>query len=207
MNLEGIKGHYDAIFSLGDLCLTSLQLKDNNLRTFSGILDWISSPSLKNVNVLLQNRFADFLNLKNLRIIKYISQWDLLVWDEVYNIGFNHDFKTDKNTLTHLGGYAEVKEKYDRRIQRFLEKLSTSQRILFIRTETSFEEVAELEAILSGMIANDFRILVINHTDVDHLVEKSWSLQRVCAIELPNHDKWNANNHYWKMILADITLL
>ena len=69
MNLEGIKGHYDAIFSLGDLCLTSLQLKDNNLRTFSGILDWVSSPSLKNVNVLLQNRFADFLNLKNLRII------------------------------------------------------------------------------------------------------------------------------------------
>lgn len=207
MNLEGIKGHYDAIFSLGDLCLTSLQLKDNNLRTFSGILDWVSSPSLKNVNVLLQNRFADFLNLKNLRIIKYISEWDLLVWDEVYNIGFNHDFKTDKNTLTHLGGYAEVKEKYDRRIQRFLEKLSTSQRILFIRTEASFEEVAELEAILSGMIANDFRILIVNHKDVDHLVEKSWPLQRVCAIELPNHDKWNANNHYWKMILADITLL
>ncbi|MUL34242.1 DUF1796 family putative cysteine peptidase [Priestia megaterium] len=207
MNLEGIKGHYDSIFSLGDLCLTSLQLKDNNLRTFSGILDWVSSPSLKNVNVLLQNRFADFLNLKNLRIIKYISQWDLLVWDEVYNIGFNHDFKTDKNTLTYLGGYAEVKEKYDRRIQRFLEKLSTSQRILFIRTEANFEEVAELEAILSGMIANDFRILVINHTDVDHLVEKSWSLQRVCAIELPNHDKWNANNHYWKKILTDITLL
>ncbi|MEH6881969.1 DUF1796 family putative cysteine peptidase, partial [Priestia megaterium] len=73
MNLEGIKGQYDAIFSLGDLCLTSLQLKDNNLRTFSGILDWVSSPSLKHVNVLLQNRFADFLNLKNLRIIKYIS--------------------------------------------------------------------------------------------------------------------------------------
>jgi hypothetical protein len=129
------------------------------------------------------------------------------VWDEIYNIGFNHDFKTDKNTLTYLGGYAEVKEKYDRRIQRFLEKLSTGQRILFIRTEASFEEAAELEAILSGMIANDFKILVINHTDVDHLVEKSWSLQRVCAIELPNHDKWNANNHYWKMILADITLL
>ena len=85
--------------------------------------------------------------------------------------------------------------------------MSTGQRILFIRTEASFEEVAELEAILSGMIANDFKILVINHTDVDHLVEKSWSLQRVCAIELPNHDKWNANNHYWKMILADITLL
>ena len=61
MNLEGIKGHYDSIFSLGELCLNSLQLKDNNLRTFSGILDWVSSPSLKNVNVLIYMRLNKFI--------------------------------------------------------------------------------------------------------------------------------------------------
>ena len=169
--------------------MTSIQLGENNLRTFAGILDWVSSPSLKNVNLLLQNQFADFLNLQNLRIIKYISQWDLFVWDKVYNIRFNHDFNTDKNILSHLGGYPEVKEKYDRRIPRSLEKLTTSSRILFIRTEANFEDVAELESILSRMIVNDFRVLIINHTDVDNLVEKSWPLQKVCTNELPNHDK------------------
>ncbi|WP_230136765.1 DUF1796 family putative cysteine peptidase, partial [Peribacillus frigoritolerans] len=87
------------------------------------------------MNRLLQNQFADFLNPQNLKPIKYLSQLDLYVLDERYNIGFNHDFKTDKNTLTHLGGYPEVKEKYDRRIQRFLEKMTISQRILFVRTE------------------------------------------------------------------------
>ncbi|OVE34514.1 peptidase [Priestia aryabhattai] len=207
MKLEGIKGPYSAIFSLGDLCLTSIQLRENNLRNFAGILDWVSSHDLKKVNLLLKNQFADFLNPNNLKIIQYVSEWDLLVWDEVYNIGFNHDFKTDKNTLSHLGGYEEVKEKYDRRIQRFLEKLSTGQRLLFIRTEASREEAAELERILSTMIKNDFSILIINHTDVNELVEKEWSLNKVCVIELPNQDKWNANNHYWKRILDGVFLL
>ncbi|EHL78862.1 DUF1796 family putative cysteine peptidase [Bacillus smithii] len=46
MSLEDIKGTYDSVFSLGDLCLTSIQLKKNNLRPFSGVLDWMASPSL-----------------------------------------------------------------------------------------------------------------------------------------------------------------
>ncbi|KOR79096.1 peptidase [Bacillus sp. FJAT-21352] len=204
MSLKDISGNYDAIFSLGDLCLAAIQLRKNNLRPFAGVLDWVGSPTLPYVNRLLQNQFADFLNPHNLKPIKYLSQWDLYVLDEYYNIGFNHDFKTDKNTLTHLGGYPEVKEKYDRRIQRFLEKMTTSQRILFVRTEGTFEDVKELESILSGMVKHDFRILVVNHTEVNGIVEKSWPLEKVCVIELPNHDKWNANDYHWKTILSGV---
>ncbi|MBY0090734.1 peptidase [Priestia aryabhattai] len=207
MSLENIKGNYDAIFSLGDLCLTAIQLRENNLRPFSGVLDWVASPSLETVNRLLQNRFSNFLDLSNLKPIKYVSEWDLFVLDEVNNIGFNHDFKTDKNTLTHLGGYPEVKEKYDRRIQRFLEKMSTSQRILFVRTEATLKEVQELESILSGMVKNDFRILVVNHTNVHDMTEKNWPLEKVCLVELPNNDIWNANNNYWKKIFEGIFLV
>lgn len=207
MGLENIKGNYDAIFSLGDLCLTAIQLRENNLRPFSGVLDWVASPSLGTVNRLLQNRFSNFLDPSNLKPIKYVSQWDLFVLDEVNNIGFNHDFKTDKNTLTHLGGYPEVKEKYDRRIQRFLEKMSTSQRILFVRTEATLNEVQELESTLSGMVKNDFRILVVNHSNVNDMIEKNWPLEKVCVVELPNHDIWNANNNYWKKIFEGVSLV
>ncbi|MFL0499089.1 DUF1796 family putative cysteine peptidase [Priestia megaterium] len=207
MGLENIKGNYDAIFSLGDLCLTAIQLRENNLRPFAGVLDWVASPSLGTVNRLLQNRFSNFLDPSNLKPIKYVSQWDLFVLDEVNNIGFNHDFKTDKNTLTHLGGYPEVKEKYDRRIQRFLEKMSTSQRILFVRTEATLNEVQELESTLSGMIKNDFRILVVNHSNVNDMIEKNWPLEKVCVVELPNHDIWNANNNYWKKIFEGVSLV
>jgi hypothetical protein len=39
MKLVDVKGTYNAIFSLGDLCLTAIQLEKNNLRPFSGMLE------------------------------------------------------------------------------------------------------------------------------------------------------------------------
>jgi hypothetical protein len=204
MNLEDIKGTYDAIFSLGDLCLASIQLRKNNLRPFAGVLDWMGSPSLSNVNRLLRNRFVGFMDLPNLRIIGYANEKFICVSDDAYHIVSNHDFEADKNTLSHLATYPEVKEKFDRRIQRFLEKIATSQRVLFVRTEGTFEEVLELESILSEMVKNDFRILLVNHSSVGGIVEKDWPLKKVCTVELPDHDKWTANDHYWRTILDGI---
>ncbi|MBA2873400.1 DUF1796 family putative cysteine peptidase [Thermaerobacillus caldiproteolyticus] len=206
MGLEVIKGTYDSVFSLGDLCLTAIQLKKNNLRPFSGVLDWMASPSLSNVNRLLRNRFAGFMDLPNLRIIGYATDQLICVSDDAYQIVSNHDFEVGKNTLSYLGGYPEVKEKFDRRIRRFLEKMETSQRILFVRTEGTFEEVLELESVLSEMVKNDFRILLVNHSNVNGIVEKNWPIERVCVVELPNHDKWNANDHYWKTIFDGVHL-
>lgn len=206
MSLEDIKGTYDSVFSLGDLCLTSIQLKKNNLRPFSGVLDWMASPSLSNVNRLLKNRFVGFMDLPNLRIIGYASDQLICVSDDGYQIVSNHNFEVGKNTLSHLGGYPEVREKFDRRIKRFLEKMETSKRILFVRTEGTFEEVLELESILSKMVKHDFRILIVNHTDVSGLTEKNWPIERVSVVELPNRDIWNANDHFWKMMFDGVQL-
>ena len=119
MDLSQLKGEYDAIFSLGDLCLASIQLKKHNLRPYSGVLDWMASVELSKVNELLENRFLDFLEYDNLRVIGYADTF-ICVSDDGYNLVSNHDFDGEKNTLTYLGGYAEVMEKYERRIQRFL---------------------------------------------------------------------------------------
>jgi hypothetical protein len=206
MSLEKIKGSYDAVFSLGNLCLGAMQLEKFNLRPFSGVLDWVGSHSLPDVNRLLQNRFSGFMELPNLKVVGHASELDLFVLDEVYKIGFNHDFKTDKNTVSHLAAYPEVKEKYDRRVQRFLEKMATSKRILFIRTEGTFQDVQELESILSGMVKNDFRLLVVNHTNVNGMIDINWPLQKVSAVELPNGEIWNANDQYWAAILNGVHL-
>jgi hypothetical protein len=207
MSLQDIKGTYNAIFSLGDLCLASIQLRNNNLRPFAGVLDWFGSPSLSYVNRLLRNRFIGFMDLPNLRIIDYASEQFLCVSDDAYQIVSVHDFKADKNTLTHLATYPEVKEKYDRRIQRFLEKTATSQRVLFIRTEGTFEEALELQSILSGMVKHDFRILLIHHSNVGGIVEKNWPIEKVCVVELPEQDKWTANDHHWRTILEGIHII
>jgi hypothetical protein len=211
MNLTEIKGNYDAIFSLGDLCLTSLELQRNQLRTFAGVLDWVSSPSLPDVSRLLKNRFSGFMLKQNLHEAGYSTGLNnpeqyLCLWDTAYNMISSHDFKASENTFAHLASYPSVREKYDRRINRFLEKTATAKRILFVRTEGTFEQAAELENVLSEMVQNDFSVLLINHTNVNGIVEQHWPLKRVCAIELPLHDKWNANHHFWQHILNGIHL-
>ncbi|MGB3101980.1 MAG: DUF1796 family putative cysteine peptidase [Psychrobacillus psychrotolerans] len=205
MNLSQLKGEYDAIFSLGDLCLASIQLKKHNLRPYSGVLDWMASIDLSKVNELLENRFIGFLEYDNLRVIGYADDF-ICVSDDGYNLVSNHDFDGEKNTLTYLGGYAEVMEKYERRIQRFLSEMENAKRILFVRTEGTLEDAAVLQDVLSRIVKHDFSILLINHTYVPGIAEKSWPLEKVCSIEFPNKDKWEGNHDLWEEVLSGIRL-
>ncbi|WP_445486993.1 DUF1796 family putative cysteine peptidase [Niallia sp. 03133] len=206
MKLKEMNREYDAIYSLGHNCLAAMKLRDHNLRAFAGPLDWVGSPDLSKLTNLLSNNFHSFLELKNLRGIQYVSETDILVLDEVNVISFNHDFKSDKNTLEELSDLPQIKEKYDRRIKRFLDKLSSCKSILFIRTEGTFEEVTELQKVLKTMVKNDFQLLVINHTEVKEMLELNWPIESVCALELSNEEIWDGNNQYWKEILENFSI-
>ncbi len=199
-------GNYDAIISLGDLCLTSIQLKKHNLRTYSGVFDWVATPHLSKVNLLLRNRFKDLMKYENLRIVGPAEKDMICVSDDYYYFVSNHDFEVGKNSLTHLGSYFEVIEKYDRRIKRCLHQMATSKRILFVRTEGSFEDVLELQTILRDLVKNDFSILVINHEEVTGIVEKNWPLKHVYAVSFPKDDPWEGNHQLWEQLLQGITL-
>ncbi|WP_438349686.1 DUF1796 family putative cysteine peptidase [Paenibacillus sp. FA6] len=204
MRLAELKGEYDSIFSLGDLCLASIQLKKNNLRLFSGVLDWVGSPQLSEVNRLLMNRFTGFMELDNLRVVGDAGEEMLLVSEDAYHIFSNHDFTKASNTYTNLSAYPEVKQKFDRRIQRFLEKMESCQRILFVRTEGSLQDVYDLQTVLTGLVKHDFRILLINHAPVGGIVELDWPLDKVCAVQFPNGEKWVGNDEIWKTMLKGI---
>ncbi|KGR85381.1 DUF1796 family putative cysteine peptidase [Lysinibacillus odysseyi] len=207
MKREELLGGYDAIFSLGDLCLTSIQLKKHGLRPYSGVFDWAATPILSKVNMMLRNRFAQFMEVSHLRAIGPASDTMLCVADDYYDFVSNHDFELSKNTMTYLGSYYEVMDKYNRRINRFLYAMNTARRILFVRTEGDFGDVMELQATLRGMVKNDFNILVINHEAVDGIVEKNWPLPNVYAVAFPNSvDKWEGNNALWSEILQGIYL-
>lgn len=205
MDLSQLKGEYDAIFSLGDLCLASIQLKKHNLRPYSGVLDWMASPELSKVNELLENRFSGFLEYDNLRVIGYADSF-ICVSDDGYNLVSNHDFDGERNTLEYLGAYVDVMEKYERRIQRFLTEMTNAKRILFVRTEGTLMDAAELQDVLSRIVKHDFSILLINHTHVQEIKETSWPLEKVCSIEFPNKDIWEGNHDLWKEVLSEIRL-
>ncbi|MEC1262271.1 DUF1796 family putative cysteine peptidase [Bacillus swezeyi] len=209
MNLHQIKGDYDAIFGLGHLCLTALQLTKNNLRPYAGPLDWVGTRYLTDLNRLLKNRFSHFMEPINLRVTGYSTgvynkERYISLTDDYYSIDSAHDFKADKNTMDEIVTYPEVKEKFNRRINRFLDKMATANRILFVRTSGTFKEAQELESVLSGLVQNDFSVLLINHSNVNGIVEQNWPLKRVCAVELPEKEIWESNDRLWREMLTGV---
>ncbi|KAA6451863.1 DUF1796 family putative cysteine peptidase [Bacillus swezeyi] len=212
MNLKEIKGDYDAVFSLGHLCLSALQLRKMNMRPYAGPFDWVGTSSMPELCRLLRNRFADFMDPQNLRVTGYSTgvitkEPYISVTDDYYKIDSAHDFKAEQNTLDHLATYSEVMEKFNRRFNRFLEKTSTAKRVLFIRTSCTFEEAQELEEVLSDLVQNDFSVLLINHSNVTGIVENNWPLKHICAVELPDQEIWHSNDHYWKEMLDGVTII
>lgn len=121
MRLAQLAGEYEAVFSLGQNCTPAIQLEKNRLRPFAGVLDWMMSDTLSDVNRLLENRFAGFMDLPNLSVVG-TSQLNYMVRDIAYNVISVHDFPQERNTSSDLVTYPEFREKIDRRIERFLQK-------------------------------------------------------------------------------------
>jgi hypothetical protein len=207
MRLNEIKGEYNAIFSLGENCIPALKLRKYNLREFAGPFDWVGSPNLSRVTNLLRTNFSNFLNEDTFIVPQYASDEDLLVVDKTHLISFNHDFKTDVNTLQQLSGLPQVQKKYENRINRFMEALKTSQRLLFIRTEANIKDALELENVLSQLVRHQYCILIVNHKPVNEIVELDWKVNNICAIEMPNDEIWEGNNLLWERIFQGITLV
>ncbi|MGN4541668.1 papain-like cysteine peptidase [Bacillus cereus group sp. MYBK95-2] len=223
MNLEDIQKSYGVIVSLGGLCQVTNQIKRHNLRTFSGPLDWFYYPSLSDVNRLLQNRFKKFMKLENMVIegsesygliesefdnqIKWAERITYCIKDTYYNCFSMHDFpiNSEKDLKS---TYPSFKAKLDTRINRFLEKINSSESILFIRIWGNRDEAVELQNVLSEITNKDFNILIVNFKEgISNIVEQNWGISRVCSIELPRYqDRWEGDDSDWDVILNKITL-
>ncbi|QDZ77522.1 DUF1796 family putative cysteine peptidase, partial [Bacillus cereus] len=120
MKLIAIKDNYDGIFSLGNSCKVSTKLQQNNLRFYTGVIDWMTSFSLLGVVDLLQHNFMNFMEKENMIFTGYHAYGTKLGFKDIkYDIISCHDFLITENTPTDLKTYAEFKTILDRRIQRF----------------------------------------------------------------------------------------
>lgn len=207
MRIADIKGKYDDIFSLGQLCYISIQLEKNGLRPYSGVLDWVGSPNLSSVNRLLRNRFEGFMDRHQMECIGTSGDKLYLVQDKLYDIYSNHDFFIAQNDPKLLEAYPSVKTKYDRRVARFLEKAATAERLLFVRSGGTYEEAKELQEVLDDLVRNDYVLLFLDPGQADGIEENDWPLERVCSVNVPHVDKlWNDSDHVWKELFQGIEL-
>ena len=207
MNLSNLKQNYNAVFSLGQNCWPAWALYQLELSPFFGVIDFMLSPSLTKVNLLLQNRFDRFLNFGNL---SFISFWDddakLRLRDNLYEIDSCHDFKTDVNTPNYWPSYTEIKLNYEHRINRFLTTIETAESILFIRTGGTYEEACSLEQILSQIVTHTFSVLLLIPADIPTITQEDWGLQRVCVMKCPIMDVYQYNEAFWKDLFDGITV-
>ncbi|WP_248924868.1 DUF1796 family putative cysteine peptidase [Paenibacillus hamazuiensis] len=206
MNFQQLAGTYDIIFSLGHNCLPATQLSRYMIRKIGGVIDWMESPQLSSVNYLLHNRFANFMELPHLTVDGINNDAGCyIVRDTMYNILSHHDFPVESNQPWSLNSYPELREKVNRRVPRFLETLQQAGRILFIRTEATPEETAELLGVLRGLVKNEFNVLVVNHAAVPGIIETPWPFENVCALQIPwVPDMFRQNNFWWDVLMSQL---
>jgi hypothetical protein len=224
LNLQDIKGSYDAVFSLGSACNPALQFQRLNLKRFtSSPLDWSYSPYLSDVNRLLKNNFKGFMELKNMRVVNdkgdYVYAHDgapvvpdkeiqiptksYVIQDTLYNIFSAHDFPIIANQ-SWIVTYPSFKKTLNYRIYRFLKKVANSESVLFVRWVANYNEAVELQSILSHMVKGRFNVLILNPVeDLKEINEVDWGLDRTCVVNVPNDPNSDST---WDHVLNGVTL-
>jgi hypothetical protein len=134
------------LLSLGSNCNVKKYIdtiKPNNPTQF---FDYIGT-SMWAINELIENDFTDIFNKDDFENMRTSTKYGDIVTNKKYYLRFLHDLKNidhDKtkvytiNNKIHVckaNNFAECKDKYDRRRQRFIDILTSSNKILFIRLE------------------------------------------------------------------------
>lgn len=117
------------IVSLGHFCSPAIEFERIERRGQSLPFDWLITPQLEIVMMLISNYFEDFLNPDYFYQLRMYPQYYRNV---KWNIDFYHDFSPLKPFSNQ---YQTFVEKYSRRIARFYKTISSPT--LFVRYVTA----------------------------------------------------------------------
>ncbi len=180
---KGIFSEYDYVVPIGEACFVATFLKNLDAREFSAPFDWVMGAGLEIRLELILNEFKDFLNIEDFVCItkevedKLISEGltEFPTEHEIYQntrtgISHNHDFLRN---MPLEESYPLAKEKYDRRIERFLDLLKTDAKILFFYADmpkpnakkADLDKLTELLVRINFQFRSaDIHLLYFHHT-------------------------------------------
>lgn len=173
LNNDVQNNEYDLIFSLGEACSCATALKDANLRLASYPFDWMFGSDFLNRCKMLASKFERFIEKEDLEFSFEARSIKCNAYYNNYNnIVFNHDFLKD---LPFDEAYKLVREKYDRRIQRLLNDIEKSKRVLVLYIETPVKDhiLVEDKIILDGFnilrekFGNKIELLYVKNSTVE----------------------------------------
>jgi len=114
------------VVSLGSHCEVANIFRTLGSRNFSTPIDWLLSLDNKGVVKLIDDKF---IHLFEEKYLAYYQEGYVL--NSYYNIDFRHDWPAYSDLYTH---FSSVKEKYERRIERFFNLQELANRIFFVRS-------------------------------------------------------------------------
>jgi Putative papain-like cysteine peptidase (DUF1796). len=157
---------FEKFISLGSFCSPAEWIMELGLRKCAYPFDWLISGDIALVNELIENKFTDFLDIKQLLVMENQLQGKYLkIQNTKYNIKFFHDFLKDEDLASQIVG---IKTKYDRRINRFYEALFSGN-ILFIRyiNKCDFDKTSEIDRFIDIVkrYNNNFKIIVVKDSE------------------------------------------
>ena len=194
--------------SLGSTCSVAYQLDKHNLRVNAYPFDWLKCTSLKMITKCIQENFKDFLDVIKIResdkhpilttdTFNDSSNDISMVMRNTYDMEFYHDFSANSNL-------DDIKEKYDRRIKRFIDIINSGNEIIFVRDELKInsikqEDIDEFIQIIKSINPNcNFKIVYIVYNPKN----KKINFNNIYIInDTKNFEHWQRPNVEWIKLL------
>lgn len=126
---------FDCYISLGPACPMASSMSKYGLRSFSGVFDWLITSDFKWVLHYIETDFKDFLLQENLE--RY-DESPIHFRDKLSDVKFIHDTENFNDE------YNKLKEKYNRRINRFLEKMKST--VCYLRSVRNNKELEYIQS-------------------------------------------------------------
>ena len=157
---------------LGNSCSIAYNLKLLKLRKLAFPFDWVRVTNFNNVTKLIQNKFYGFLDFKNFKFKEFSDKFIVngkkgsYIYSNNY-CSFYHEF----NKLIEEHDFNMFKEKYSRRIKRFLDLMNSDNEIIFIREEFGKLKISKINnfiCAINEIYPNlNYKLIVITNQKVN----------------------------------------
>ena len=139
--------NYDFIFPLGFSCGATQALRAAGLQFASYPLDWVGSPGIVQSAQVVVDGFSGWFEADDLKLwdVRHGPGFNTRIYRNQKNgFGFSHEFS---DFFPFKVTYPKVRETYDRRSARFLERFASAKKILAVYMEIPFRGCPDVAQI------------------------------------------------------------
>lgn len=172
--------------SLGNYCLTSMLLKENNLKNVSFPFDWMVS-CIDNIIDIFEDNYIEFLNKNNYESFNNQTKNNYYI-NNTKKLFNNLDFDHQHHNLLEINDYEYLKRCVER-----INNIDLNKKIIFIMIQPLYlnnilvenNKIIKLYNILLNKYGNKIKLIIFNITSKNNNIYKEEYLnENLVTIEL-----------------------